>query len=386
MKYYKINLSPVGPFFFGKELQAELGNRHNYFQESLFFPQQTTLLGMLRHQLLLKNGKAFPIVNKSTNVSPTNLIGDAGFRMNASKELSYGFIKSISPLFLQKDQKGHYFLFDKHWDDTKKGNPIIPKGNPIELKVEKEKKQESFSAKTIFGDWLLNMDDPADKVALGSIKKATLLTGNTKSWLGEADDKSYYRHRYQSLANITEKISNLQKTEFQKNTLVNDGTKRGEWSFSLYVAITTGDEFLDATKVDNTRLVTMGKEQSMFQLKVEALTGELPDHWKMMEEIESTWTQGMYRITFLSDTYARLIPEKSKLSIIDTQRFRSFTRDYNKNTNYYSKPNWKQHACNLIKKGSVIYTENPEEIVKEVVSHKEFRQIGYNYFQVKKIS
>ena len=54
MATYRIELKPVETFFFGGEIT--FGNFQNYLVKSNFFPQQTTLLGMVRKRLLDQYG------------------------------------------------------------------------------------------------------------------------------------------------------------------------------------------------------------------------------------------------------------------------------------------------------------------------------------------
>ena len=109
--YYKISLTPLAPYFFGKDVISELGNKQNYFQTSGFIPSQTSLLGMLRHHLLMKNGWAFPQVGPSTKGNLDDLIGEKGF--DPVTQNNYGVIEKISPVFLTKNNKDHYFVCNK---------------------------------------------------------------------------------------------------------------------------------------------------------------------------------------------------------------------------------------------------------------------------------
>jgi CRISPR-associated protein Cmr3 len=54
MAKYLIKLYPIDRYFFGSDVTFGADNS-NYFVRSVYFPQQTTLLGMLRYYLLLQN-------------------------------------------------------------------------------------------------------------------------------------------------------------------------------------------------------------------------------------------------------------------------------------------------------------------------------------------
>lgn len=86
---YKISLRPLDYFFFGGEQTFGSGARANYFAKSNLFPQQTTILGVLRH-LGIKNKLDIGISFNHKNTNP-----------------NYGFIKNISPVFLKHKHSGN---------------------------------------------------------------------------------------------------------------------------------------------------------------------------------------------------------------------------------------------------------------------------------------
>ena len=51
---YKIDLKPIGTFFFGSDKKFGEGDEVNYFAQSSLFPQQTSILGMLRKEILVQ--------------------------------------------------------------------------------------------------------------------------------------------------------------------------------------------------------------------------------------------------------------------------------------------------------------------------------------------
>ena len=55
-----IKLTPLGEFFFGGDVTFGKANKRSYYVQSRRFPQQTTLLGMLRYELLKKNNLLSP--------------------------------------------------------------------------------------------------------------------------------------------------------------------------------------------------------------------------------------------------------------------------------------------------------------------------------------
>ena len=112
MSAYRVTFTPSGPYFLGnektfqypgQEVKNDFGNL--YYIRGERMPMQTTLLGALRYVLLPKKG-----LNKDNLTSSENVlaIGEASFDIDSEKIQSFGQIKSISPVFLRKDEE--YFI------------------------------------------------------------------------------------------------------------------------------------------------------------------------------------------------------------------------------------------------------------------------------------
>lgn len=104
MSRYKITLHPLDWFFFGGDQTFDNGESQSYMAISNRMPQQTTLLGMVRYQLLKKEhllltGKKGEIVNKKAMAS---LVGRDSFNIESTSVQSFGKIISLSPVFIQK--------------------------------------------------------------------------------------------------------------------------------------------------------------------------------------------------------------------------------------------------------------------------------------------
>ena len=95
---YKINLKPLDWFFFGGEHTFNNGENESYIARSNHMPQQTTLLGMVRYQLLKQKGLLYRgdkdcDLKKKTNID--TIIGTSSFDIEADKSQSFGAIKSL---------------------------------------------------------------------------------------------------------------------------------------------------------------------------------------------------------------------------------------------------------------------------------------------------
>jgi len=111
---YLIKIQPANHFFFGMDVNLGsglYGNSKTYFIKSLLFPQQTSLLGLVRHTILLQTGaimhgvKSIPYAKRA---EATINIGPNGF---GGISTAYGKIEKISPVFISTMQGNeHYFL------------------------------------------------------------------------------------------------------------------------------------------------------------------------------------------------------------------------------------------------------------------------------------
>ena len=90
---YLVKLKPLSPFFFG----GEQGETADYYLKGGCFPQQTALLGLLRHQLLIQNNllKEGVITDKS---KAAGLIGAESFQYN--KQQGFGAIQQLSECYI----------------------------------------------------------------------------------------------------------------------------------------------------------------------------------------------------------------------------------------------------------------------------------------------
>lgn len=100
-KTYLIELTPIDGFFFANDRLSFDEAVVPYYTRSAYYPQQTGILGLLRHQLLLQNGLLKPGekgIAEELREAANALIGTHSFDGSAGQ--SFGAIQSISPLFL----------------------------------------------------------------------------------------------------------------------------------------------------------------------------------------------------------------------------------------------------------------------------------------------
>lgn len=389
--YYKISLTPLAPFFFGKDAISELGNKQNYFQTSAFLPPQTTLLGMLRHHLLMKKGWAFPQVESSTAEDLENLIGQKGFVPYTLN--NYGVIQRLSPVFLTKNNAEHYFLCNKLFvkgtevsseSSTGKafGSTEDSKANHI-LKLNGNK----LTAKDLFDDCFVNYKNINDKIEFNNVISQVLQTGNTKTAYRKemSDDEAYYRFNHASFVQHSDikEEKEEKRTYKRKNVNTPSFILNDIYKFSFYAEL-QNEELED----QYSNVIIMGKEQSPFQMDIAKLpfienVQEIPILFQK-PEINAI----NKRVWLLSNLFSEESNElKANTNFICTESapFRCFTKSVHHDQRAkkwsFSKPN-KTTEYSLYKQGGILYSDKISELKDSVFDKApEWQKIGYNYFK-----
>lgn len=106
---YIVRLTPVGSYFFGGETTFGDGKNQNYLVGSCILPQVSAVLGVLRYEILRRNNL---LETGSENDAEKKdkwpeYIG-APFNIEAPAA-SYGQIKEISPIFMERKSDGVLF-------------------------------------------------------------------------------------------------------------------------------------------------------------------------------------------------------------------------------------------------------------------------------------
>ena len=114
MSRYLIYFKPLTPYFFGGEQTFGDGENVNYFAKSNVFPQQTTILGTLRKEVLIQKGlfkENFSDYTDDKKIRMNELIGNQSY--NIKSPFKFGVIKSISPLFIAESDNTYYINIPK---------------------------------------------------------------------------------------------------------------------------------------------------------------------------------------------------------------------------------------------------------------------------------
>ncbi len=413
--YYKIKLRPLEPYFFGQELSAELGNRQSYFQRSALFPQQTSILGMLRYQLLLLKG-LIPLKKNENHKKAAKLIGEEGFRVG-TKANAFGKIQKLSPVLLsrQEEEDGEkkseetiYILRNKEVVKFERKNHLVKlkptkqvslyrfgdfksddsdgyyKSPPYRLELDNK---QMYLAKYPFQS-ILHAYDYKKLTAIDCSKKLEELDGIShsdtrvgiyKNFKGETEIEGYYKKAFNELSNpkwIADDKKSDQK--YYKRNL------KENWSFVLYAQFS---EEVPGFEGKN-RPVTLGKEQSTFSMTVEMVSKIEKYSPPLVFEEDNHDAEGesIFKVILLSDAYISSESELYKKSLLvnaETKFFRHLKTSVNEKRNYYNIPA-KSDLFNLLQRGGVIYTKQPKEIAALLKKETAFRNIGYNYFKIEK--
>jgi len=362
-KSYLVTLKPFEPYFFGKEKWHETGNKSDFFQRSSLFPQQTALLGMLRHFLLLRNDK---IVNNRPLPDAWEVVGEKSFDVVANN--SFGRIKKVSPVFIRYADR-NYMTTPKDWGlgfteskiKTSYGS-LVEINHFIPFSKEFDPKKED-DLRFIEGGKLLDL--PNSEKVFTAISQP----GITKNKTGMKDDKGFYRQEYVSL--------------------------HRDCSLAFYATI--ADEDLNGFS----DTITMGGQRSPFLIQF--TEDIIPDFGSLnlysTNQPSNIWS----KLVLLSDTFIfEDIIGLSDFAITDSVSFRNIssklkgkdsTRRFSnlKIAKDNASPNDQQILSGkyfLLEKGSVFFFKDEEKRtrVEKLITQANFQNIGYNIFQIQKIS
>jgi len=311
-----IKLHPESMFFFG----GEQGITADYFLKGSFIPQQTALLGLLRHQILLQNNlmKGNKIIN---DVVASEWIGDKSFDFSVLKQV-FGKISGISQCFIVNSENKYLPYFHEYISDIKKAeeNYYFPAHDP--------KKHYDSRWKSISGNQYL--DESSCFTELERI-------GVDKDYSGKTQNKSFYKQVWMKM-----------KTGL---------------SFGFYATFSDEVVLKDAD-------VTFGKESAPFKMEVVDQELQLFDD-----------QQNSNGILLLSDAYSKLdLSELCDFSISSVVPFRNLKNVTSANHTFYSRHK-SENRLQLYQRGSVFASSNNLDAIRtELEAYTNFQAIGYNRF------
>lgn len=397
MSKYLVTLTPTGRFFFGGDTTFEIGNdmedasnkaasqtnsdekstveterkKHNekfssYIIHSSKFPQQTSLLGMLRFLLLA--GKENTIFDRnSQKVVDKNeaklLIGEKSFCVNSDHaQNSFGKIQYISPCFLHNsDSNTNYFkapadyqLTAGNFDD--KVESAMLNGKEIKIPVIIQKDNKAYCSKHYLSQQYLTINNgKVETIEQNEIFQEDSRIGIRKNESGKAEEKAFYKQ-------IGYKMSNP----------------------AIGFAFITDVLEIDLTKYSG-KLVSIGADSSMFVFKAcklsesETLCTTFPDaNYQYVHNDE--WE----KVVLLSDTYLEEGDlENVCYAISESKPFRFLSFEIEDDDyNVMRTINKRSKRYNLYKAGSVFFLNagKADDFKNKIDAKAEFVQIGYNKY------
>lgn len=355
---YLVELTPLGNYYFGSENtfsttdKAETGKISvNYLVRSRMFPQQSTLLGLMRYIILLKNNalQSKPSVKEA-------LVGNKSFQgIEHEAPETWGTILNISPLFITRHDKKYLVAGQDHQFYKNEKETI-----PVQLKpLRIENASSSYTEKS---DFFIHQDyDPKQNSAINwqnasdetdilkpcDIFGESFQVGISKSFTGQTEDDAFYKQYFFRLKN--------------------------GFSFAIYITLSE-----PITYAYEPFLVSFGADQSLFRVTISEEENKL--------FVPQEPRTGKYKITLLSDAYCHpSVLKNCYLSITSSTDFRYIKTNVN-TSRYYNISNpqtdaQKSAKLNLLERGSVLYTENAEEVTKEL-NNTAYRNAGFNYYSI----
>lgn len=295
MYTYLIKLTPLDKFFFGQKKTFGDDNA-NYFVYSSHFPQQTTLLGLLRYQLLQIAGED---VFKDNKIQDTNkaakLIGEQSFSPFVKDKLQFGIIQSLSPVFIidKKNDEGkeEYFLpVGKRFQKKKEKAPYsllhlsCQAGCPPIFGEYKPKKGLASCWLSSNGTTLLNEEDFFTKDERIGIRK---------DYEGATNDDAFFRQRYYRFKNFKKVVEDEEGNECKQPPV-------REHDFCFAVLLETHRDIKHEEL--NKRIVYLGGERQPFLMD-------------LMEVSEETFKLTIESSTFTAEAYYKSLFKTFKLNI-----------------------------------------------------------------------
>jgi len=338
VKHYLVLLQPLAPFFFG----GEQGQTADYYLTGNYFPQQTALLGLVRHQLLIQNGLLHGGRISDTGKA-ANLVGSESFQYNSVNQ-SFGVIKNIGTCHLC------YFTNNNSLCQYHAAPP------PFVYEIARVSDNYMFpgyGAKIHYASYYSDLDNPegsAKLLADEDVFSKHERPGIDKDYNGKPKDEAYYKQVWLTL--------------------------KKDFSFGFHVSLEksfNGEQpvvFEDA-------YVSFGKESSPFLMSVKEVA--------VAPEQQPVLNHGQNALYLTSDTYSSMVDltVNCRLSVTDTIPFRNIVNSISqKRELYYNKKpaQTESRRLQLYKKGSFFYAENIKAIADNISSHKQFARIGYNQF------
>ncbi len=382
MSNYIITLKPLTPYFFGGENTFGEDNT-NYFVRSNYLPQQTTLLGFLRYELLAQNNMlgTDPKANKWEE-----FIGANSFQNKDGKFTEhFGAIKKISPVFLSTGSQ-HYIPQAMDWalcenEEFIKSNCKVysQKVKPIQISLKSGGTILTNTFRSKIPELVVGAKTYDPKYGLNPLWVSSDGTSMSQwDWVekfesGKGFDNGFFIEQLQT--GIYKNKKNDDNSEaFYKQVFYK---LIADFAFSFYANIDLPED-----RVFQSRIVTMGGERSTFQMTVEPATDTFDSRFN-----EVTFSKNHSReipaLVLTSDAFADAgILATCDFAITDSVAFRSIKTVQKEKGNYAEMGETLKKANELlylVKRGSIFYASDLQGVA-EKLKNDAFQNIGYNRY------
>lgn len=373
MAHYLVTIKPIEHFFFGVEKVGNLGNRKPYYLETTEYPQQTSILGMLRYVLLLKEGK-LGVKDFATDNEVIKIIGSDSFPGNPIT--GYGKIKELSPVFILDNSNTAYFTRPQDWEYQ-----FVKKDTGCKVCYGSDENELDFVP---FLDGY-KAKDGIDKYLISSNGNCIPLWYNKETREGVLRKNAKAGNQKKPERFLDKSASENEKTEAK-----NEAYYKQEFLYMErpYAYACVADIEMDGMEKFKT-VLPFGGERSSFAISFELLkdAASVDQYYFNLQPKNEH-----LRIELLSDAYVEQdILSHSCFAVCDTIGFRNLTtKTTTKNYSRISKD--KDHNCadlsdqlQLLKRGSVLFFDSTTELVnaeKRLTEGKDhFTKIGYNKYR-----
>lgn len=370
MAWKLLQLTPLKPFFFGKE--SVFTNTH--YATSEYFPQQTQIAGALRLYWMEQNnlmrvhkdGKYVPFEKKE---EARTLVGSAG-SLDFGSNTDLGALLSISPMFiLQKENKCiKDALFEVPSDIVK---------YDCELAIARPKRlQNIISSKAVV---LLEKYDVKEGFVEGLGGSAFWKSYINYESLGCITKHSQVFEPYKQVGIALAEEKQVDEGKFYTKTSYN--LKEG---YTLALLANIDNELLEdkGLKILEDGILSLGADSSMFQMEVCDIPAIFAEH-PLLLSLQNPYKKEGSKIVLLSDSIlTQSIQEKSFYQIVPYKvpfkMMQSREVDPNTSNDIEHKASYSKTSERLlVPKGSVYYFKTPQHLEEATCAYK---KMGFNQY------
>lgn len=386
MSKYQITLTPVDKFFFGGDMTFSVGANElpknwkeitddterakikkqvednarysSYIIQSSMFPQQTSLLGMLRFLILRNNKEVFKDGHIVDKTRAKALIGERSFTVNENHdENNFGLIKNLNRIRIVRKEGNadttylEYAPLFGELDFTRASSSTYNmKDVCIPALSDKEyKAKDGIPAKLTDGEKFYDFEQGEDPEKEGVLIEDRRVGINRNITTGIVEDAALFKQ-------ISYRFNNKNASYcFVFNAEVDDSLNLEEYS---------------------RQLVSIGGDNSQFVISI-----------SKNDDSKGSIASVNNAICLLSPTFlTRAEAQTAKFAITRLMPFRFLKSEMDKVKSYHilSGNLTRSDRYELYAPGSVFYFENEEQkqvFISAIESKKEFRQIGYNEYK-----